>query len=258
MGKNPPFQISAFLRVLFLIFSAALLTALLGIPALVLTPFDRSGSRSSSFQRAWVRAFFRFNRIPICIQGLENLQEGGANILISNHASLLDIPAIVAAVPLPVRFIAKKSLIWFPIFGWFMHFAGHVLIDRDSAVSAVKSLKKAARIMKQGISVVVFPEGTRTPDGDVKEFKRGAFLLALQARAPIVPISISGTYEMLPRTGCCFRPGTIDLKIGSPILTKELPIRDIRHLVEKVRKVIIDQTEGGKEAHSQMRKIPQI
>jgi 1-acyl-sn-glycerol-3-phosphate acyltransferase len=137
-----------------------------------------------------------------------------------------------------------------------MYFARHVLIDRDSAVSAVKSLKKASRLMKEGISVVVFPEGTRSPDGEVKEFKRGAFLLALQSRAPIVPISISGTYEMLPRTGCCFRPGTIDLKIGVPIPTHELPIREIRPLVEKVRNVIISQTKSGTAVPSQMPKMP--
>lgn len=239
-----------------MILTAAVLTVLLAPPACVFCLFDRSGQWASSFQRAWVYALFCLNGIHIRIQGRENLREGSSNILISNHASLLDIPAIVAAVPLPVRFIAKKSLIWFPIFGWFMYLAKHVLIDRDSAVSAVKSLKKASRLMKQGISVVVFPEGTRTPDGEVKEFKRGAFLLALQSRMPIVPISISGTYKMLPRTGCCFRPGTIDLKIGSPIPTQGFPIREVGHLVEKVRKTIIDQEQHGIEAAAEMPKMP--
>jgi len=256
MSDSPSFQLGPFLRVLFLIFSAAVLTVLLATPGCVFSLFDRSGRWASLFQRAWVSAFFRLNGIRIRAEGGDILKRGSANILISNHASLLDIPAIVAAVPLPVRFIAKKSLIWFPIFGWFMYFARHVLIDRDSAVSAVKSLKKASRLMKEGISVVVFPEGTRSPDGKVKEFKRGAFLLALQSRAPIVPISISGTYEMLPRTGCCFRPGTIDLKIGVPIPTHELPIREIRPLVEKVRNVIISQTKNGTAVPSQMPKMP--
>ena len=100
MGKNPPFQISAFLRVLLLIASAAFLPVILATPALVLALFDRSGAWCSSFQRAWVRAFFRLNRIPIRIEGREDLRDGDTNILIFNHASLLDIPAIVAAVPL--------------------------------------------------------------------------------------------------------------------------------------------------------------
>ena len=255
MGKNPSFQFSAFLRVLLLIVSAACLTAILAPPAIVLTFLDRSGTWPSFFQRAWVYAFFYLNGIPLRVEGRENLKEGGAYILTSNHASLLDIPAIVAVVPLPVRFIAKSSLIWFPIFGWFLYFAGHVLIDRDSAVSAVKSLKKASRLMKNGISVVVFPEGTRSSDGDVKEFKRGAFLLALQSRAPIVPISISGTYEMLPRTGWCLFSGTIDVKIGLPIPTEGLPIREIRHLEEKVRNIIIEQKQHAKETTTETPKI---
>ena len=256
MGNMHSFQFSAFLRVLFLIFSAAVLTVLLATPGCVFSLFDRSGRYASSFQRAWVYGLFRLNGIRIRVQGRENIKDGSANILISNHASLLDIPAIVAAVPLPVRFIAKKSLIWFPIFGWFMYFARHVLIDRASAVSAAKSLKKASRLMKQGISVVVFPEGTRSPDGEVKEFKRGAFLLALQSRSPIVPISISGTYEMLPRTGCCFWPGTIDLKIGSPIPTQGLPIREVRQFEEKVRNIIIDQTQRGIDTLTEMPEVP--
>jgi len=254
MGKNPPFQFSAFLRALLLILSAAFLTAVVGTLGLGVSLFDRSGGWASSFQRAWVHSLFRLNGIRIRVQGRENLKEGNANILISNHASLLDIPAIVAAVPLPVRFIAKKSLIWYPIFGWFMYFGKHLLIDRQSGVSAVKSLKKASGLMEQGISIVVFPEGTRSPDGEVKEFKRGAFLLALQSRAPIVPISITGTYEMLPRTGWCFRPGTIDLKIGSLISTQDHPIREIRHLVEKARNVIISQKKWGAVAAAEMPK----
>jgi 1-acyl-sn-glycerol-3-phosphate acyltransferase len=111
MGKHPPFRFSAFLRVLFLLLSAALLTAVLGPPSILLAIFDRSGAWCSCFQRAWVFAFFRGNKLSIRVRGRENLREGGAHVLISNHASLLDIPAIVAAVPLPVRFLAKRSLI---------------------------------------------------------------------------------------------------------------------------------------------------
>jgi len=241
MGNIHSFQFSAFLRALFLILSAAMYTALIGVPALVFSLFDHSGRWSSSFQKAWVYCLFCTNGIRFQVEGQENLKKGGAYTLIANHISLLDIPALVAAIPLPVRFIAKKSLAWFPIFGWFMYVAGHVLIDRESTLSAVKSLKKASRLMKSGISVIVFPEGTRSPDGEVKEFKRGAFLLTIQSKTPIVPVSISGTYEMLPRTGCCFWPGTIDLKIGTPIPTQNLSDRKDRPLMEKVRKLVIHQ-----------------
>ena len=245
MGTRSSFQLHAFLQALFLILSAAVFTVVIGIPALIVSVFDGSGQWASLFQKAWVFCLLRTNGIQVRAEGLENLKEGGAFILLANHASLLDIPGIVAATPLPVRFIAKKSLTWFPIFGWFMHAAGHVLIERESTPSAIKSLKKASQLMKKGISVIVFPEGTRSSDGEVKEFKRGAFLLAIQSQAPIVPVSISGTYEMLPRTGCCFRPGAILLKIGPPIATQGLPTHEARRLKEKVRNIIINQKRNS-------------
>ncbi len=176
---------------------------------------------------------------------MENLTEHSACILISNHASILDIPGIVAASPLPVRFIAKRSLAWFPVFGWFMHMAGHVLIERESSLSAMKSLNKASLLMKKGISIVVFPEGTRSPDGEVKEFKRGGFVLALQDRVPIVPISISGTYQMLPRKGWCFWPGTIDMKFCRPIIPpRSRSTREAHRLTEEVRRIIINNKKS--------------
>ncbi|MGB9699161.1 MAG: lysophospholipid acyltransferase family protein [Thermodesulfobacteriota bacterium] len=179
------------------------------------------------------------NGIHLQVSGLKNLSPDEAYILVSNHASILDIPAIISACPFPVRFLAKKSLIWFPIFGWFLYLAEHILIDRESAQSALKSLKKAASILKKGISIIVFPEGTRTPDGQVKEFKRGAFLLAQHSKFPIVPISISGSFRMLPRHGWCFWPGTISIFMDQPIPTKNLTPSEAKTLMDKVRETII-------------------
>jgi len=181
------------------------------------------------------------------VSGLENLSLNEAYILVSNHASILDIPAIISACPFPVRFLAKRSLIWFPIFGWFLYLAEHILIDRESAQSALKSLKKAAGILKKGLSIIVFPEGTRTPDGHVKEFKRGAFLLAQHAKFPIVPLSISGSFRMLPRHGWCFWPGTISIHIDQPIPTKNLTPAAAKTLMEKVRETIIRNLPDASE-----------
>jgi len=179
------------------------------------------------------------NGIRLNVLGIENLEKDRAYILISNHASILDIPGIIAAIPLPVRFIAKRSLIWFPILGWVLYLSGHILIDRESSLSALKSLKKAAALMENGTCVIVFPEGTRSPDGEVKEFKRGAFLLALQSKVPIVPISISGTFQMLPRHGWCFWPGTMQIYVDKPVATQGIPLREIRPLMQRVRETII-------------------
>lgn len=239
MDSSRSFELLAFLRALFLIFSAIIFTALLFLPAFISCFWDRSGKGPSFFQKIWVKLLLGANRIRLQASGLENLQVKESYILVSNHASILDIPALIAVCPFPVRFLAKKSLIWFPVFGWFLYLSKHILIDRESASSALKSLKKAAVILKKGISIIIFPEGTRTPDGEVKEFKRGAFLLAQHSKFPIVPISITGSFQMLPRHGWCFWPGTILIHFDKPISTQNLTPSAAANLMSMVREVIL-------------------
>ncbi len=234
-----PFQVRAFLRALFLILCAVILTGVLCGPALLSCLLDRSGQWPSFFQRLWVKALLGINGIRLRVGSAPKIDRGQACILVSNHASILDIPAMICAFPFPVRFIAKRSLIWFPIFGWFLQLSGHILIDRESAQAALRSLKKGAALLARGISIIVFAEGTRSPDGEVKEFKKGAFLLARHSRAPVVPISISGTFEMLPKSGWCFWPGIVDIHPGEPINTRNLSSQEMSGLADRVREIII-------------------
>jgi len=245
MNHSHPFELPAFLRALFLIFSGVLCTAILGPPALAGCFLDRSGRWFSFIQRLWAEWLLRTNGIRVHVDGMENLKKDQSYILVSNHASILDIPALISAAPFPVRFLAKKSLLRFPIFGWVLYFSGHILIDRQSAQSALRSLMKAPSLLKKGISLIVFPEGTRSPDGEVKEFKRGAFLLAQHSKLPVVPISTIGTYEMLPRHGWCFWPGTIHIGMGEPIPTRDLSHRELKDLKGKVRATIIENLKKG-------------
>jgi len=245
MSQKPFFELSAFLRALILILSAAVYTAIIGPPALVSCFLDRSWRWLSFFQRLWVEWLLRTNGIRLRLDGMENLKKDQSYILVSNHASILDIPALISAAPFPVRFLAKKSLLWFPIFGWVLYFSGHILIDRESAQSALRSLKKAPSLLKKGISIIVFPEGTRSPDGEVKEFKRGAFLLAQHSKFPVVPISISGTYDMLPRHGWCFWPGAIHIRMSKPIPTRGLSHKELDVLMRRVRETIIENLKKG-------------
>jgi len=245
MNHSRPFELSAFLRALFLILTAAVCTAVLGPMALASCFLDRSWRWFSFFQSLWGEWLLRTNGIRLRVDGMENLKKDQSYILISNHASILDIPALISAAPFPVRFLAKKSLLWFPIFGWVLYFSGHILIDRQSAQSALRSLKKAPSLLKKGISIIVFPEGTRSPDGEVKEFKRGAFLLAQYSKFLVVPISISGTYDMLPRHGWCFWPGTINIRMGEPIPTRDLSHQKSKDLMRRVRETIIENLKKG-------------
>jgi 1-acyl-sn-glycerol-3-phosphate acyltransferase len=264
MSQKTFFELTAFLRALVLIFSAAVYTAIIGLPALASCFLDRSWRWLSFFQSLWVEWLLRTNGIRLRVDGMENLKKGQSYILVSNHASILDIPALISAAPFPVRFLAKKSLLWFPIFGWVLYFSGHILIDRQSAQSALRSLKKAPSLLMKGISIIAFPEGTRSPDGEVKEFKRGAFLLAQYSKFPVVPISISGTYDMLPRQGWHFWPGTIYMRMGEPIPTRDLSHRELEDLMGRVREKIIknlkkgsaerdwSEEERGKRPHDEM------
>jgi 1-acyl-sn-glycerol-3-phosphate acyltransferase len=246
MNPSCPFELPAFLRALFLILSAAVYTAILGPPALVSCFLDPSRRWPSFFQGLWVDWLLRTNGIHIRLEGMENLKQDQSYILASNHASILDIPALISAAPFPVRFLAKRSLLWFPIFGWVLYFSGHILIDRQSAQSTLRSLKKAPSLLQKGISIIVFPEGTRSPDGEVQEFKRGAFLLARHSRVPVVPISIIGTYEMLPRRGWCFWPGTMHIRMGEPNPTRDLSHQESRDLMRRVRETIIENQKEGR------------
>jgi 1-acyl-sn-glycerol-3-phosphate acyltransferase len=246
MNHSRPFELPAFLRALFLILSAAVYTAILGPPALVSCFLDRSRRWPSFFQGLWADWVLRTNGIHLRLEGMENLKKDQSYILVSNHASILDIPAIIFAAPFQVRFLAKKSLLWYPIFGWVLYFSGHILIDRKSAQSALRSLKKALSLLKKGISIIVFPEGTRTPDGEMKEFKRGAFLLAQHSKFPVVPVSVTGSYEMLPRKGWCCWPGTIYIRMTEPIPTRDLSLREARGLMGRVRETIIENLKKGR------------
>lgn len=129
MADKNSFQITAFLRALFLILSTAVYTLVLGLPACTICLLDSSGRWFSTLQRTWVNWVLRTNGIRLSLRGLENIEKSRSCIFISNHASILDIPVILSALPFPARFIAKKSLVWFPIFGWSLYLSGHILID---------------------------------------------------------------------------------------------------------------------------------
>ena len=261
MSQKNSFELPAFFRALFLILSAAVYTGVLGPPALASCFLDPSRRCFSFLQSLWAEWLLRTNGIRVHVDGMENLKKDQSYILVSNHASILDIPALISAAPFPVRFLAKKSLLWFPIFGWVLYFSGHILIDRQSAQSALRSLKKAPSLLKKGVSIIVFPEGTRSPDGEVKEFKRGAFLLAQHSKFPDVPVSTIGAYEVLPRHGWCFWPGTIHIRMGKPIPTRDLSHRELKDLMGKVRATIIENLKKGSAeralSEEERRKRPQ-
>jgi 1-acyl-sn-glycerol-3-phosphate acyltransferase len=140
-------------------------------------------------------------------------------VFVSNHQSHFDVLAVVAALPaFQLRWVAKKELTDVPVFGWALRHSDHIIIDRSDHVQAMKSLRAAADKMRSGVSVIIFPEGTRGPgDGTMLPWKRGGFVLALDAGIPIVPIAVEGSADVLGRHGWQIRSGIIDVVVGAPI-----------------------------------------
>jgi 1-acyl-sn-glycerol-3-phosphate acyltransferase len=172
--------------------------------------------------------------------GAEKLDKNGRYVFIANHQSYFDIPVLYAGLPFSLSFIAKKELFFIPFFGWGLAAVGHVWIDRENARAARRSITRAIdKLKRQGISLVLFPEGTRSVTGEVGEFKRGSFTLALEAGVPVVPVTIRGTHEILPKRSGRFWPGTATLVIGDPVPFSELEKLDKTKLSELVRERIV-------------------
>lgn len=223
------------LRILFV----CACTAVLGIIGMTVGVFDRSGEFLVWIGRVWSRWILAVCGVRVVVEGTGNVDPSEPHIFMANHQSLLDIPAIVTTIPVSYRFVAKRELTRIPIFGWAMVVGGHVVIDRANRSSAVKVLGKAAAQVRGGTNVIVFPEGTRSETGEMRDFKSGGFHLAIDSGVSIVPVSVSGSRQITPKKSTRIHPGVVKIVYGRPIPVAGLG-KDGRHqLKEKVRAAIL-------------------
>ena len=219
---------------------ALIITGVISVLAVFLTLIDFSGNSIGRITRVWAWIVLKIAGISVEIDGLDKLERGKSYVFISNHASLLDIPAVLYSLPFQLRFLAKKELYKFPVFGLALRMAGHIRIDRGNLESAVESLKKASvRLKKRKASAMVFAEGPRTLDGRVGRFKKGGIILAISMGIPIVPVSISGSRELAPKGDMMIKRGTIRLKVGNPVATEGRDISYRNELVKEIRNEVI-------------------
>lgn len=174
----------------------------------------------------------------IQIHGVQHVRADKAYVYMANHASLIDTPALFAYLPHPFRIMAKRRLFFVPFMGWHLWTAGHFPIDRGNARKTVRSLRRVINGVRGGTSLALFPEGTRSEDGRLQRFKPGAFKIALKAGVPIVPVTIRGSFELLPRTTLAPRPGRVDVILGEPIDTQAYEDKRLPELIERTRSVI--------------------
>lgn len=178
----------------------------------------------------------------LTVIGQEHVDPRRPTLYVSNHQSGLDITALFMAIPVNFRFVCKKELKYIPLFGWYLWAAGYIFVDRGNSQRAVESMEEAGRKMRAGTSVLVFAEGTRSPDLRLLPFKKGAFHLATQAKVAVCPVTIEGTGKISPRGSWDIRPGPVTVKIGKPILPEEYSGMTADQLLHKVRTVMIAQS----------------
>ena len=217
-----------------------LATVAMGTVSMLVSLFDSSGNAPHKVARLWSRILILVSGMKVRVEGLEHIPAGGGCVIASNHLSLMDTPLVMAHIPLQFRFLAKRGLFKIPFIGGHLRRAGHISIPREDARGSLKAMSESARLIQErGVSALVFPEGGRS-EGQMREFKEGAAYIAIKAGVPIVPVGISGTREVLPMGSVVVRPGKVALRIGEPVSTAGLTLRDRTRLTSEIRARVIE------------------
>jgi 1-acyl-sn-glycerol-3-phosphate acyltransferase len=226
--------------VFFLIPAISVYTIVLGTLSILSTFVDRKGHAAHWCARAWAWLILATTGVDVSVKGLEHVKLGETYIFISNHQSIYDIPVIFATLPFQLRIIAKESLGRFPFLGWHLIRAGHLLVDRHKPNHS-GILKRWRRLVGDRLSLIIFPEGTRSADGSVGRFKGGSFLLALEAGLTIVPLSVSGTKHVMKKGRLMTCPGQVTLQVHDPIPTPRIDsptADDARDLAVRIEGIV--------------------
>jgi 1-acyl-sn-glycerol-3-phosphate acyltransferase len=234
------------IRTTWVLLKGAVLTAVLAAGVLFHAWFRRRNLPCvcERYPRLWAKTILRWSGARIEVEGMERVDWERPMILVSNHQSWFDVFALVATIPAKLRFVAKEELSRIPIFGGAWRACGHVSVNRADRDDAIASLERAgARIRDESLAVIFFPEGTRSPDGELKRFKKGAFVLAIQTGTPVIPLGIAGTREIMPKGSFRIRPGRIRIVMGDPIPTRGLTHGDRHGLLERAHAAVASLME---------------
>ena len=215
-----------------------IITIGMSLMALLMALFDPSGNRSHQVASLWGSMLLFVSGTRVRISNLTVVQPGQSYIFASNHQSAFDILALLSKLKVQFRWLAKESLFRIPLFGWAMKRTGYIPIDRSNPRQAYQSLIQAAKQVQEGTSILIFPEGTRQEEDRLGEFKKGGFQLALKSQQPIIPITILGSHQVLPKNSFRLRPGQVEIILGEPIPTKGFTTKDIAPFMDKVREAI--------------------
>lgn len=221
-------QFSSMVAATLVLASAVILLSALGLPRAAYVAV-----------RAWAWTLLAITGVRYRSHGMENVPKNGSYVVISNHCSHLDGPTIALALPHPVYFVIKKELVKIPLWGFATQMLGFIAVDRSNSAQAQAEMARAVENVRDGRRVLVFAEGTRSPDGHLQRFKKGGFHLAVDAQVPILPVAINGSHALFPKNGNVVHPGILDVFVGHPIPTAGLGKEDVDALVESTRQEIL-------------------
>ncbi len=218
-------------------------TLFLGSIIIVLSFFSKTGNVPHLFARCWANSILWVGRTKITVTGTEKLDPDQSYIYMPNHQSNADIPLLLGRLPVQFRWLAKAELFKIPVFGRAMRGVGYISIDRSNRKLALESLERAATTIRNGTSVMIFPEGTRSRNGRILPFKKGGFILSVDSGVPIVPIIIRGTHKYMPKGHFSIRPALITMEILDPVETTGYNRKTKNELLEKIRSIFVDNLE---------------
>ncbi len=213
-----------------------LYTVVLGTISLPVTLLPNRERTLHNLARAWSWLIMKTILSPVKVTGLERVDTSKPHVYAVNHASALDIPILYAYLPFLFRIAFKSELLSYPIVGWHLKRSGQICIDQQNPARAIGSVRAALKGLKAGIPLVIFPEGGRTPDGEIKPFLAGAFFLAIKAQVDIVPVALVGTFDLLPMNTYHIKCQPLEMRLGEPISTAGLSVRDMEDVSARVRK----------------------
>jgi 1-acyl-sn-glycerol-3-phosphate acyltransferase len=223
-------------------------TIVLGTASIVSSLFDRRGHFAHGCARAWSWLILKTTRVEVGVEGLERLTPGTTYVFVANHQSHYDTPVIFSSLPYQLRIIAKESLARFPVLGWHLKRGGHLFVDRRNP-DRTGILARWRALVSEGLSLIIYAEGTRSADGRVARFKAGSFLLAIEAGLPVVPIAVIGTRSVMPKGRLQTEPGRVRLVVHDPIPAPAIAqptVRDARELAARAH-AIVSATVAGRQ-----------
>jgi 1-acyl-sn-glycerol-3-phosphate acyltransferase len=217
-----------------------LYTLVLGLLALPGGLFDKGGRRLHWFSRTWSWLIMKTILSPVKVTGLDKIDTSKPHVYAVNHASAMDIPVLYVYLPFQFRIVFKKELLAYPVVGWQLKRSGQVCIDQQKPTNSIAAIRSAVKSLKSGMPLVIYPEGGRTPDGEIKPFLPGAFFLAIKAQVDIVPVALVGTYELLPMDTYHIKCRPLEMRVGDPIPTAGMTMRDLESVSADVQKAVED------------------